>query len=313
MTERSQPLTIVMYHYVRDVADTRFAALPVRGVAELDRQFDAIARTHTVIDLDTLQAVLRGKRTLPENAILLTFDDGYREHYETVFPRLRERGWSAVFFPVTSVLAADIVLNVNKIQFARACIAPDEIYRAVMDWLNDNRAAHDLDAPEDYVARWAVANRFDDDDAMFVKNMLQRGLPRAPRQRLIDALFSEAVAADEAAFARALYMNRDEVAAMAREGMAIGVHGHSHDWMTDLTPERLGEEIATSLDLLAGCGVPREGWCLCYPFGGVDDGVAATAASLGARVAVTTEPRVANLRRDDALRLPRLDTNDLPH
>jgi peptidoglycan/xylan/chitin deacetylase (PgdA/CDA1 family) len=288
MSRLSQNLTIVMYHFVRDVAGTPFDRLPVRTIAEIDRQFDAIASTCNVVGLDQMHAALHGEDILPENPVLLTFDDGYREHYEVVFPRLRARDWSAVFFPATSVLESPVVLNVNKIQFLRTCIAPEEIYSALL-------------------------TRFDDPHAMFVKNMLQRGLPSIARQQLTDELFAQSVTKDEAEFSHALYMNRDEIAEMAHNGMSIGVHGHSHDWMTDLSPDRLQYELKHSLSIMENCGVPTEKWCLCYPFGGVNTAVRATAAALGATSAVTTEPRVANLRNDDALLLPRLDTNDLPH
>ena len=313
MNRLSQNLTIVMYHFVRDVAGTPFDRLPVRTIAEIDRQFDAIASTCNVVGLDQMHAALHGEDILPENPVLLTFDDGYREHYEVVFPRLRTRDWSAVFFPATSVLESPVVLNVNKIQFLRTCIAPEEIYSALLTWLDENREAHSLDQTETYLARWAIANRFDDPHAMFVKNMLQRGLPSIARQQLTDELFAQSVTKDEADFSHALYMNRDEIAEMAHNGMSIGVHGHSHDWMTDLSPDRLQYELKHSLSIMENCGVPTEKWCLCYPFGGVNTAVRATAAALGATSAVTTEPRVANLRNDDALLLPRLDTNDLPH
>jgi biofilm PGA synthesis lipoprotein PgaB len=44
------------------------------------------ANRWTTISLDDVDAARRGKRTLPERSILITFDDGYRSLYTRVFP-----------------------------------------------------------------------------------------------------------------------------------------------------------------------------------------------------------------------------------
>jgi len=48
------------------------------------------------VDVDDLLAAQKGERALPEKAVLLTFDDGYRGMYEQVFPLLRAFDYRAV-------------------------------------------------------------------------------------------------------------------------------------------------------------------------------------------------------------------------
>ena len=45
-----------------------------------------------------------GKKTLPDKAVLLTFDDGYESFYRIVYPLLKEYNYPAVFAVVTSLL-----------------------------------------------------------------------------------------------------------------------------------------------------------------------------------------------------------------
>lgn len=45
--------------------------------------------------------------TLPETPIVLTFDDGYRSMYTTVYPLLKERGWSGTFYCITDARWSD--------------------------------------------------------------------------------------------------------------------------------------------------------------------------------------------------------------
>ena len=56
---------------------------------------------YTVIGVDELLAVNEGRQTLPEKAIVLSFDDGLRSMYTHVFPLLKLFGYKAIVSPVT--------------------------------------------------------------------------------------------------------------------------------------------------------------------------------------------------------------------
>jgi peptidoglycan/xylan/chitin deacetylase (PgdA/CDA1 family) len=53
---------------------------------------------YVTIDGDTLLDHLTGRRQAPEGAVVLTFDDGSRNHYEVVFPLLKRYGMKGVAF-----------------------------------------------------------------------------------------------------------------------------------------------------------------------------------------------------------------------
>jgi len=56
------------------------------------------------ISLDELEAYLGGSGKLPTKPVVLTFDDGYRDTYEVVFPILKQHGFKSVLFiPATFV------------------------------------------------------------------------------------------------------------------------------------------------------------------------------------------------------------------
>ena len=56
------------------------------------------------ISPDELFEGLAGTGTLPENPVLITFDDGYKDNYTTAFPLLKKYGFKATIFAVTSFL-----------------------------------------------------------------------------------------------------------------------------------------------------------------------------------------------------------------
>jgi peptidoglycan/xylan/chitin deacetylase (PgdA/CDA1 family) len=92
---------ILMYHYVSELppgAD-RFrralTVLPENFRAQL--QYLADEGYHPIALADLYHHLTQGY-PLPEKPISLTFDDGYRDAYEVVFPTLLEYGFTATFF-----------------------------------------------------------------------------------------------------------------------------------------------------------------------------------------------------------------------
>lgn len=93
-------LTIFAYHDVRDEGEAEPGVTTV-GARTLVGQF-AWLREHgyRVVSLDKVVAANEGRRPLPEKAVLLTFDDGYRSFYTKVYPLLQLFNYPAVIAPV---------------------------------------------------------------------------------------------------------------------------------------------------------------------------------------------------------------------
>ena len=95
----NRQITIVMYHYVRDLARSRFPEIKGLSLERFRRQLDYIQSHFSPIALDDVfEAASDPKKDLPPNSILLTFDDGYSDHFLNVFPFLDARGMKGCFF-----------------------------------------------------------------------------------------------------------------------------------------------------------------------------------------------------------------------
>ncbi len=205
------------------------------------------------------------------------------------------------------------MLDVNKIHFLLATVTDTARLVAAMEArLEASRDAYALETTAHYRASYAHANRWDPADVIYVKRMLQMGLPEDLRVAIADDLFREFVTTDERAFAQELYVTLEQLQCMVRHGMHVGSHGHDHLWLNTLSTDEQEREVRTSLDFLRLVGADLDAWTLGYPYGGVDERVVDTVRRLGCRVALTTEVDVADLDRHHPLTLPRLDTNDLP-
>lgn len=97
-------LTIIGYH---EIVDTDQALIPQYAVSP-DTFEKQIAWLHDhgykFVSVDDILAARAGKKALPEKAVLLSFDDGYRSFYQYAFPVLKRYNAPAVLALVGSWL-----------------------------------------------------------------------------------------------------------------------------------------------------------------------------------------------------------------
>lgn len=306
-------LTIVMYHYVRELPLTRYPAIKGLRTSQFRHQLNYLRRFYTFVTRAQCLEALHGGRPLPANAVVLTFDDAYADHYTDVFPLLHEYGIEGWFFPPVRAVRFGEVLSVNKIHFVLASTAqPATLVPEVRRMVDDLRADFSLRPSEEYYQELAVANRYDDADVIFLKRLLQHALPESARDQIVDRLFAHYVTDNEQAFAHELYMTEDQLRCMSRAGMYVGSHGYGHYWLNTLTPEQQEREVGLSLEFLAELGAPTKDWVMCYPYGGYNESLLAILRRHDCGLGLTTHVGIASLNRAGALTLARLDTNDLP-
>jgi peptidoglycan/xylan/chitin deacetylase (PgdA/CDA1 family) len=308
------PLTIVTYHYVRDLARTRYPAIKGRDVSSFRRQLDYIGTHHTVVTAQQVIAAVKYGDPLAEDAVWLTFDDAYSDHYSVVFPLLHERGWQGSFFPPSRTVQYGELLDVNRIHFILAA-TPDHacIINIIRDFIDNHQECDSVRPFSQYWDELARPSRMDSPEIIFIKRVLQHGLPEDLRNELARNLFDRFVGVDSAAFAAELYMTPEQLRTMIRCGMYVGSHGARHYWFDRLDPVSQRKEIDESLDFLRALGAPTNDWVMCYPYGSYNDTLLPLLRERGCSIGLTTKVAVAQLGTDDPLVLPRLDTNDLPH
>ena len=309
----SSTVSIIMYHYVRPLKQSRHPEIKGLAVEDFKEQIDYILKQYHVISAADMMDIVASGAAFPPNALLLTFDDGYSDHFTHVFPVLDEKKIPGCFFPSGECILEGRVLDVNKIHFILASVENKaDIVAHINASVDRHRAAYALESNDAYWQRLGTASRFDTAEVRFIKRMLQRALPEALRKQIVDALFRHYVTGDERAFAQELYLTLDQIRCMQRNGMYIGNHGFGHYWLDALPPEAQEREIDLSLQFLHRIGSDTARWIMCYPYGAYDDALVALLQRRRCTVGLTTQVGIADLERDHRLTLPRLDTNDLP-
>jgi peptidoglycan/xylan/chitin deacetylase (PgdA/CDA1 family) len=299
-----------MYHYVRDAAATPFPGLNALAPRQFAAQVDAIAQARSGITYDQFERAITRREPFDAPAALLTFDDGFVDHYESVFPALRDRGLSGVFFLAGLPLGdPPRVLNVHKTHFLIETLGAAGLAEAVQHSLREQPVAAGA-AP----ARTPDVYRYDarSSDAE-LKHLLNYELPSGVADAVLGELFAAHIG-DEMAFARELYLSAAQIAEMRRAGMTFGFHTESHRVLSRLSPDAQRREVELGVSrvqaLTGQSSVP-----FCYPYGHAHTFDGTTIAALraaGYATAFTTTRRAVDALNDDPFQLPRYDTRDLP-
>lgn len=303
---------IAMYHYIRDLKHSRYPKIKALDFPLFKQQLEYIKNNFKVITMEQLIDVVENNNELSENTLLLTFDDGYIDNYTYVMPLLEEYGMQGSFFIPGKTFATHQLLDVNKIHYI---LASANIYKLLEDIkrLMDHYRGIEFDyaSTEELFSEYAIVNRFDSKETVFIKRMLQTVLPERLRNRISSELFEKYVGVSEEQLAYELYLTEDQIRTMKRHGMYIGLHGYDHYWLANLELEQMKKDIDMALNVLDEF-IDRKQWVLNYPYGNCNDEVINYIKLKGACLGMTTEVRIAQIGKDDRFRLPRLDCNDFP-
>ena len=314
-----QAIHIIMYHYVRDLAVSAYPTIKGLDRALFIRQVEYLLKHYRPLRMEELLKAYREEdfSALPENSFLLTFDDGYIDHYEVVWPILRKYGIQGSFFPNGMALGENKLLTVNRIHFILA--AAEMRGREAMEELVQDcfrcmeryrRQGAAIPANETLYRELAVANRWDSGEVIFIKRVLQNALPEDIRTEIARELFQKWVGQEEAAFAKGLYLDTSQMKEMKQDGMFFGLHGYDHYWLSKLEPSVMEKDIDRALDFMKDVIEP-DSWVMNYPYGDYSETVIEYIKTRGCKLGVSVEARAVNPGEDNRFALPRWDCNDV--
>jgi peptidoglycan/xylan/chitin deacetylase (PgdA/CDA1 family) len=208
-------LTVLAYHRVR--ASVRSAETypfddSVFGPDE--NEFDAQMRWLSwhadPIGEGDLIAALEGKAKLPKRAVLVTFDDGYKDNHELALPVLKKYGVPAIFF-----------------------IAPALIDQRRLGFWDHAAWANKLAGGSAAEFR-ALANE------------LKTTYGQDPETALSELRRRLNLAAPSAELENKELMTWEQIQDLQRQGMAVGSHGLTHRVLARLTPAEQWHELMES-------------------------------------------------------------------
>jgi peptidoglycan/xylan/chitin deacetylase (PgdA/CDA1 family) len=290
LPRRRGVLTILTYHRV-DEPDARPDLMPSlisATPADLAAQVEMVARDFDPVSMRDVLAALEDPRRLPRRAVLVTFDDGYRDFASNAWPVLRAASVPATLF-VATAFSADPSMRFWW----------DRLWAAVRTTTRTS-----LETP---IGVFPVGA----DDAKSTVGQLRAWLKDLDHDatlsevaRIVDALDVAGSAATEPAV-----LDWDDLRRLAGEGVTLAPHTRNHPLLDRVDIERAVNEIADSFkDLERETGaIASPVPVLAYPSGAHGESAVEAARRAGMELAMTTRRGGNDMRRADRYRIRRIN------
>lgn len=217
-------LQILTYHTVNDQHDPFFTGMPVQVFAQ---QMAYLAQHATVLPLT--EAVERLQRQdLPDNAVAVTFDDGYRDVYVHAFPILQ-----AYSVPASIFLATDCIGSGNVLWHDRVFAAFRKTQAPCLVAYGTEAATYPLRTMDDKLRAQHEVLRF------------LRSLDGHARLAWI-ARLEEQLGVQDQENGLELMLTWEDVQAMVGHGISFGSHTVTHPILSKVPRDQAMYEVAMS-------------------------------------------------------------------
>lgn len=278
-------LTVIMFHRVLSTDDPRWTSADPDYTLERGLFAHCLAffrRHYTVVTERQVLAARRGGPPLPPRALLITFDDGWQDNVSHALPALAAAGLPGLLFVVADAVGRRQPFWQERLVAAqrRGALAPAHV-RAAM-------AAARLEAPSGGEDLGALR-------ALIAALEAQPASARAPVLAALEPRLDDGLRH---------MVDAGELATLRDGGVAIGLHGKTHEPMTraaDVDAELGGARAELAARL--GGEAPAT---MSFPHGRFDDAIAARARDAGYELLFTSVPALNDARAAPGWLLGRL-------
>ena len=304
-------LYISTYHFIRKKRDKFYKNINYLDFERFKRQINNFEKIFNIIGFDDALDILNSKKKYKKPFVMLTFDDGYMDHYDYVLPFLVKKKFKGLFYPFANSLKKGFITDTNKIHFILAKNKKiEKIETEIIDYLktytNYNLKKINIAKKITYKNR-----RYDDHKVSFIKRLLQFYLPEKIRYEINDYLFCKHVTKDKLEFNEILYLKKNHLQEMKSNEMHFGSHGASHNYLGFMNNKNQNLEIKNSLIFLKKLFPKEKNFSICYPYGSFNKETIRIIKKYDFKLGLSNSFGSINLlKKNNRYTLPRYDTND---
>lgn len=297
---------LVMYHYVRPYRKNKY--FPALALNNFKNQINYFQKVGRIIDNDEFVYILKNNKFNKEPNFLLTFDDGYKDHYEFVYPYLKKFNLTGNFYVPTSIWKNNRMLDINKIHLILQKKNDhnkllDHVYKLLSKKLEKKFKSK-------AILQHVVKNKYDKIETLIIKRFLQYMLPSRIRTKILNKLFNEIINISNSELINKTYLSVANAQEMSCNGMHFGSHGESHKNFRLLNYKDQFKEIKNSLSYMKKNEINNYETSLCYPWGEYNNYSKILFEKFPIQYGITVNPgSINNLSNYSKFYLPRYDTN----
>jgi len=281
-------------------------------IDDFSRQLDYFGNEFGFVTKDELKESL--ETGVPAKGVILTFDDGFKDHFDYVLPELESRGlWGIFYIPMAPYINGRI-LDVHRIHLLLGKYAGDVVQEALNEMLDEEMLSHaHIDEFHSKTYKRQLGNT---ESVSYVKRVLNYFIDYRYRGMLIDKLMLHFFDKDMYSLFD-VYMTENELKLMNQRGMILGSHTVNHPVMSKISESAQEVEIIESFNKLEAIVGDVRIKTFCYPYGGFHSFTKSTEEVLlkgGVEFSFNVEPRDID-KVDLSIgkqSLPRFDCNQFP-
>jgi peptidoglycan/xylan/chitin deacetylase (PgdA/CDA1 family) len=225
-------LFLPFYHMVSDIELAHIKYLfTVKTEEGFKNDLEFILKHYRPVSIKTLYDHLFNRIPLKPNSFLLTFDDGYRQIFDTVAPLLKSKGIPAIFF-----ISTDFIDNKNLFYRCKASVLVHKIHG-----FSDPRILHQ----KNIIQILKEHNAFYKD--------IERSIRRIPytKKTLLDDIAKELGLSFETYLKEYKpYLTTAQIDKLMQDGFSIGAHSRDHPPFEFLTLIEQIKQTTESIEIL---------------------------------------------------------------
>lgn len=219
-------LCIPCYHSVTDNSQAHIRNLfPIINVDKFEKDIDFLGKNFDFISpVEVLESM--DNNIMPKNKCILTFDDGYKECYDIIYPILKRKGIPAIFF-----LVKDFVDNKNLGHFNKISLILENLNTECSKTISKNILI---------------------DNSLYSGNLILDIKKLGIHNSEIINLLGEELNIDFKTYLDEVkpYLNSDQIMEMHSKGFGIGAHSVNHYRFTELNIDEQRLQLKESIDYI---------------------------------------------------------------
>lgn len=309
----TKKLLVVMYHHVRKKSEKFFPKLNSLDFNTFKKQLDYLEKNYEIINYKNLVNFFHKKKKFKKNICILTFDDGYLNHYTNVFPELKKRNLQGFFFPPAKAIVERKLMDSNKIHLILASNVSINMLNNELEKLFNklNLQKKIQKSYKNLEKEYKKPFGFDNADTIFFKRMMQHIIPEYSRERIISHFLKKFVKKGEKYLADNLYFKLSQAKEMISNGMYFGNHCYNHLWLDKNNIKVQNTEIKKGIDFLKRINGYDNKWLMCYPYGSYNLQTLQILKKKNCFLAFTTVNKPYFKKEKNFLEIPRIDCNNV--
>jgi peptidoglycan/xylan/chitin deacetylase (PgdA/CDA1 family) len=216
---------ILMYHSVMDDPTSEQSTLGgiIHSTQVFREQMELVARHFNAVSCDDVLSFLKGNKTLPPRAVVITFDDGYADNYQAAKDILSPLGIPAVFYVTVDCIERQRLPWPSLLRHAFLTSKTDSWFEAggaVWPLASTEQRLQAFDRASEHCSK--LSGMPQDEYVESLRQELETTPPR-PLQRLM--------------------MTWEEVRGLARIGHTVGSHTMTHPNLAYVTEKDVRTEL----------------------------------------------------------------------